>query len=363
MKLSAIAEALDARLVGDADPELERPVHPADAAFPSDLAVAMEKDLLLLLAGCPARAALVAEGMEVPEGSVDAYLVVRRPKLALAGLTTLFERPCHRAAGIAETARIHPDAEIGLDCSIGDFVVIGPGAVVGDGCVILAQVTIGAGARLGASCLLHPGVRVGDRVELGDRVIVHQNAVIGADGFSFVTPERGSVESAKETGRIDATNLAIRRVNSIGTVIVGDDAEIGANTAIDRGTLSATRIGRHTKIDNLVQIGHNVVIGENCMICGHVGIAGSCVIGDRVVLAGGVGVGDHIRIGDDAVVAAGSGVGTNIPPRSVYAGYPAVPRDRAFEQVLNISRLKSLFSEVAKLKERLKAVEPPVQKG
>lgn len=363
MKLSAIAEMLDARLVGNTDPDIDRPVHPADASASSDLALAMEKDLIPLLAACPARAAVVAEGLDVPDGCVDAYLVVKRPKLALAALTHLFDRPVHRPTGIAETAIVHPDAEIGQDCRFGAFVVIGPDAVIGDSVVLLAHVTVGAGARIGAGSLLHPGVRIGDRVELGERVIVQANAAIGADGFSFVTPERGSVESAKATGRVDATNVALRRVNSIGTVIIGDDAEIGANTAIDRGTVSATRIGRNTKIDNLVQIGHNVQIGDNCMICGQVGIAGSSVIGDRVVLAGGVGVGDHIRIGDDAVVAARSGVGTNIPPRSVYAGYPAVPRERAFEQVLNISRLKSLFADVARLKEKLKSVEPPAQKG
>jgi len=361
MKLSVIAEALNARVVGSADVDIDRPVHPEDAASANDLALAMEKDLLPLLAACPARTAVVTEGMEVPPGAVDAYLVVSRAKVALGGLTQLFERPVYRRPGIADSAVVHPDADLGADCSVGDFVVIGPGAEIGDGTVLLSHVTIGAGAKIGAEGLLHPGVRIGDRVQVGDRVIIHQNAVIGADGFSFVTPERGSVESAKETGRVDATNLAIRRVNSIGTVIIGDNVEIGANTAIDRGTVSATRIGRNTKIDNLVQIGHNVRIGENCMICGQVGIAGSSEIGDRVVLAGGVGVGDHVRIGNDAIVAAGSGVGSNVPAKAVFAGYPAIPRDRAFEQYTYITRLKSLFAEVTKLKERLKSVEPPSQ--
>jgi UDP-3-O-[3-hydroxymyristoyl] glucosamine N-acyltransferase len=205
--------------------------------------------------------------------------------------------------------------------------------------------------------LFHPGVRIGDRVIVGDRVILHHNASIGADGFSFVTPEPGSVEAAKSTGRVEATNTALRRIHSLGAVVLGDDVEVGANSAIDRGTLSDTRIGRHTKIDNLVQIGHNVTVGEMCMLCGQVGIAGSARIGNRVVLAGQVGVGDHIKIGDDAVVAAKSAVGTDVAPRTVVMGIPAVPRDRAIDQLLNIGRLKGLFAEVAALKARLKTVE------
>jgi UDP-3-O-[3-hydroxymyristoyl] glucosamine N-acyltransferase len=161
---------------------------------------------------------------------------------------------------------------------------------------------------------------------------------------------------------VGATNQVLRRINSIGTVVIGDDVEIGANTAIDRGTISATRIGSHSKIDNLVQIGHNVRIGEGCMICGQVGIAGSAVVGDRVVLAGQVGIADHVTIGNDAVVGAKSAVGTDVAPRTVVMGIPAMPRQRAYDQLLNLGRLKGLFAEVATLKERLKSVEKLVQK-
>src|SRR3546814_8918202 len=127
----------------------------------------------------------------------------------------------------------------------------------------MPQATVGAEARIGADCLIHPGARIGERVVVGDRVIIHHNASIGADGFSFVTPEPGSVETAKASGRVEATNTALVRINSIGTVILGDDVEVGACTAIDRGTVSATRIGNNTKIDDLVMIGHNCIVGEN----------------------------------------------------------------------------------------------------
>ncbi|MBI1208797.1 MAG: UDP-3-O-(3-hydroxymyristoyl)glucosamine N-acyltransferase [Azospirillum sp.] len=363
MKLVDIAEALDARVTGDGTIEVLRAVHPADAAGPEDLVIAMDKALLPLLATTPARAAVVLEGVLPPTGNVVACVVVKRAATAMAGLTTLFERPIHAEAGIHPTAVVAPDAVVGTGVSLGAFVFVGSRAVIGPGTIVMSHVTIGAEARVGAACLFHPGVRVGERVEIGDRVILHHNASIGADGFSFITPEPGSVETAKATGQVGASNRLLRRINSIGTVILGDDVEVGANSAIDRGTVTATRVGRNSKIDNLVQIGHNVVVGENCMICGLTGIAGSAVIGNRVVLAGRVGVADHQKIGDDAIVMAGSGVATNVPPKAVYGGYPAVPRDRALEQVVNIGRLKSLYAEVAALKARLKSVEPPPEKG
>jgi UDP-3-O-[3-hydroxymyristoyl] glucosamine N-acyltransferase len=363
MKLRDIAQALGGRLVGDGSLEVFRAVHPAEAGSATDLALAMDGKLVALLAASLARAAVVADGAEIAYGVLDGYIAVARPRYALAGITDLFERPVHREAGIHPTAVIAADARLGQDLVIGAFVVIGPRATIGDRTVILSHGSIGADARVGADCLFHPGVRLGDRVEVGHRVILHHNVSLGADGFSFVTPEPGSVEAAKATGRVDATNRVLRRIHSLGAVVVGDDVEIGANSAIDRGTISDTRIGRNTKIDNLVQVGHNASIGENCMICGQVGIAGSVVIGNRVVLAGQVGVGDHVTIHDDAVVGAKSAVGTDVPPRSVVVGIPAQPRDRVFDQLVHIGRLKALFADVAGLKARLKTVEQGQEKG
>jgi len=357
MRLDDIAEALGARLIGDGTIEVVRVVHPRDARSDADLAVAIDRTLLPLLAQTPVQAAVVAAGATVPGDSVRGWIEVPRAATAMATLTELFNLPIHAEPGIHASAVIAPDARIGSGVSIGPLCVVGPGAEIGHGTILMAHVTVGAGARIGANALLHPGVRVGERVLIGDRVILHHNASIGADGFSFITPEPGSVESAKATGAVGATNTVLRRINSLGTVIVEDDVEVGANAAIDRGTLSATRIGRHTKIDNLVQIGHNVTIGESCMLCGMVGIAGSAVIGNRVVLAGRVGVADHVRIGDDVVVMAGSGVATNLAPRAVYGGAPAVPRQRAIEQILMLGRLKGLFADVAALKQRLLAPE------
>lgn len=356
MKLSEIAAALNAVVEGDGSIEIRAAAHPAEAAGPDELALAMDKDLLALLPGTKAIAAVVSEGAEVPDG-IRGRIVVKRARYAMAGLLDLFEKPAHAEPGVHPQAYVAPDARIGANVSIAPFAYIGPRAVIGDGTIVLPHVTVGADAEIGPGCLLHPGARIGERVVMGARCIVHPNAAVGNDGFSFVTPEPGSVESAKATGRVVGTNTLIRRVNSIGTVILGEDVEIGAGATIDRGTVTATRIGSGTKIDNLVQIGHNVQIGTNCMLCGHVGVAGSTVIGDRVVLAGKVGVADHVKIGNDAVVAANSGVGTDIPAKAVYMGYPAVPRQRAFEQYKGLARLKRLFADVTDLKSRVKALD------
>ncbi len=244
----------------------------------------MEPSALAALAESRARAALVVEGAKVPDGRLDGQIVVLRPRYAMANLLELFERPPHAERGIHPTASIAKDVVLGAEVSVGPFVYIGPRARIGKGTRILAHVTVGADAAVGERCLFHPGVRVGERVVIGNRVILHNNASIGADGFSYATPERSSVEAVKQTGSVAATNRELTRINSIGTVILADDVEVGACSTIDRGTVSATRVGRNTKIDDLVMVGHNCVIGENCMLCGQSGLAGSCRVGDRVVL-------------------------------------------------------------------------------
>ena len=364
MKLSDIATALGARFVGDGDAPVARVVHPAEARDATDLALAMEREMLELLSNSAAGAAVVAEGTLPPSGAtLRGWIEVKRPRYAMAGLLELFARPVRAVPGVHSSAVVEPGATLGRNVSIGPFVYIGADVVLGDGCTILSHVTIAADARLGDECLIHPGVRIGERVVLGDRVIVHQNASLGADGFSFVTPERGSVEHARAVGVIKATNQILTRINSIGSVVVGNDVEIGACTAIDRGTVSDTRIGDGTKIDDLVMIGHNVVVGQNCMLCGQVGLAGSVRIGNRVVLAGQVGVADHIRIGDDSVIAGGSGVAQNVPPKSVMVGYPAMTKAQKTEEYLYLKRLRAMHDDIRELKRRAKAVESAVEKG
>lgn len=356
MRLQDIAAALNARFEGDGTLEISRAVHPTEAEGPEDLALAMDGGLVALLGDGKARAAVIAEGAELPpdiERRIEGRIVVGRPRLALYGLLNLYDRPVLVEPGIHPTAWVSPDARLGEGVSVGAFASVGPGAEIGAGTYILAHASIGRDARIGPDCRILAGVRIGERVVLGARCIIQPGAVIGADGFSFVTPEPGSVETAKATGVVSATNTTILRINSIGTVILGDDVEVGANTAIDRGTVTATKIGSGTKIDNLVQIGHNVQIGTNCILCGQVGIAGSCEIGDRVVLGGKVGIADHVKIGNDVVAAALSGIGGDIPARSVYMGLPAMPRAEYFSQLKNLRRLKRLVADVGELKRRV----------
>ena len=344
LRVADIAGELKADLTGDGELQVSGINHPA-AAGPRDLALAIEESALAALAGSGARAAVVLRGSETPS-NLSAVLAVDHPRYALATLTRLFARAPDSTSGIHATAVIDPSALVEEPASIGPFVHIGAGARIGRGTVILGHVSIGAHARIGADALIHPGVRVGERVEIGDRAILHHNASIGADGFSFAIPEPGTPPPPGSP--------RVSRIASLGTVILGSDVEVGANTCIDRGTIEATVVGHGTKIDNLVMIGHNNRIGEGCMIAGCVGISGSCRIGNRVIIAGGVGIVDHVTIGDDAVELAGAQVGSSrIAPGAVVIGMPAMPRDKFFEQLRYGYRLKKLFADVAELKKRL----------
>ena len=348
MLLSDIAKALRAEVIGDPSLNVTRLVHPADAEGSADLALALAGDAPAAVAGTRAGAAVVKAGTTVP-ADLSIIAFGGHERMALAILTTLFDAGPKRERGVHPSASIAPDARIAESTSIGPMAVVGPGSAVGAGTALLAGATVGAGVTIGRDCLIHSGARVGDRVRIGDRVVIHANAVIGSDGFSFI-PVRNP------DGSRNPIDLPAR-IHSLGTVVVGDDVEIGAGTTIDRGTLRDTRIGRGTKIDNQVQIAHNVVIGESCIICGMVGIAGSAVIGDRVILAAGSGVGDHVTVGADATVSALAGVISEVAPGTLVDGVPALPRQQAAERFLNVGRLKTLYPRVDDLKKRVEALE------
>lgn len=349
-----IAQALGAPLDGDGAIEVGRLVHPDRADGPSDLAIAMSGEAAAALPRSKAHAVVIAAARPLPSGSFRAVIAVAEPRTALAKLTAMFDPGPPQAPGVHPTALVAADATIGEGASVGPYAVIGPRSRIGAGTTILPHVTVGADAAIGAQCLLHAGVRIGHGCRLGDRVIVHGNAVIGADGFSFA-PDLMSATAF-------TAGVQVTRVHSLGNVEIGDDVEIGACTTIDRATLESTRIGRGTKIDDHVHIGHNVVIGESCILCGMVGISGSVILGDRVRLGGGVGIGDHLRVGDMAVVAAGSGVGTNVPAGAFVSGYPAQPHQRSIEQQLYLGRQRRLHDKVAALASRLDALERSMKK-
>lgn len=350
-----IAKALSGRLQGDGTIQIERLVHPDRADRPTDLALATSGSAAAALARSKAIAAVVTEGTTAAAaGSLKALIKVDEPRMALATLTALFDPGPAHDDGVHPTAVVASDAVLGLDVSIGPCAVVGPRSRVGPGTVILAHVTVGADVTIGGNGLIHAGVRIGDRVMIGERVIIHANAVIGSDGFSYA-PDLNSPMAF-------APGVKVTRVHSLGGVTIDDDVEIGACTTIDRSTLETTRIGAGTKIDNHVHIGHNVAIGESCIVAGMVGISGSVTIGDRVRLGGGVGIGDHVRIGDQAVVAAGSGVGSNVAPGTFVSGYPALPHQRSLENFQYLMRQKKLFGKVDEISSRLAALEESTRK-
>jgi len=349
-----IAQALAARLDGDGAIQIDRLVHPDRVERPSDLAIAMSAEAAANLPRSKARAVVIAAVRPLPSGSFPAVIAVGETRTALAKLTALFDPGPPHECGVHPAALVAADAVIGEDVSIGPYAVVGPRSRIGAGTTIMPQVTVAADAAVGAQCLLHSGVRIGHGCRLGDRVIVHANAVIGADGFSFA-PDLMSA-SAFTAG------VKVTRVHSLGNVEIGDDVEIGACTTIDRATLESTRIGRGTKIDDHVHIGHNVIIGESCILCGMVGISGSVIIGDRARIGGGVGVGDHVRIGAQAVIGAGSGVATDVPANAFFTGYPAQPHGRFVEQYLYLLRQRRLHDSVAAVASRLDALERTMKK-
>lgn len=353
LTIADLARALDARLWGDGNMIVNGAAE-AGQAREGQIALATSPVYAEKLA--PGGMAVLAEGMDPETLGLRAAVVVARPRLAMAALTRAFDPGPGIAPGIHPSAVIDPTADLPPDAAIGPFVVIGARVRIGAGARIASHVSIGADSVIGRDVLIHPGVRIAHGVTLGDRVILNPGVSLGADGFSFVTPEKSGVEEIRESlgERHEIRQQHWTRIHSLGGVEIGDDVEIGANSTVDRGTIRATRIGRGTKIDNLVQVGHNCIVGEDCLLCGLVGIAGSARIGNRVVLGGQVGVSDNIFVGDDVIAGGATKIFTNAPAGRVLLGSPAVKMETHVEAQKNIRRLPRLYAQVAELRETVK---------
>ena len=236
----------------------------------------------------------------------------------------------HPSAVIAKSAQVAPTAHVGPHCNIGERVKIGAG------CVLQSGNFVGDDSALGDGTNLFPNVTVYSRSQIGQRVRIHSGTVIGSDGFGYV---------------FDASFH--RKVPQVGNVVIGDDVEIGSNCSVDRGALGATVIGKGTKIDNLVQIAHNVEIGEHCILCAQVGIAGSAKIGSYTILAGQVGIAGHLKIGNKVTVGSKSGVMHNIPDGEMWLGVPAQPDKQAKRMMIAMQRLPDLFKKIAEWERKL----------
>jgi UDP-3-O-[3-hydroxymyristoyl] glucosamine N-acyltransferase len=341
---------LGAEAAGDLDLVIVRAAEPAMAG-PADLAIAMDPRYAVGLAQGRARAAVLWPGADWQGLGLQAAIFAPRGRLAMAGLTRMLDPGHAIATGVHPMTVIDPTAQIGAGAAIGPFVTIGARVRIGPGARIAGHATIGDDATIGADALILQGAHIGARVTIGDRFICQPGAVLGADGFSFVTAERNGVEEVRATlgqrGEIRAQSWV--RIHSLGAVTIGDDVEIGANSCVDRGTIRDTRIGRGTKLDNLVQVGHNVQIGEDCLLCGQVGVAGSTRIGNRVVLGGQTGVVDNVFVGDDVITGAGTLIQTNQPAGRVLLGYPAVPMAQQIDINKALRRLPRLAARVAAL--------------
>ncbi len=355
--MAFIADAIGGELCGDGEYRVDRLVTPEQAAGPMDLLVAHSAAAVGGLAASPARAAVVVRGASVPNGTLDAWVLVGHHRLALARLARLFQPSVSQASGVHPSAVVEAGVDIAEGASIGPLCYVAEGAVIGSGVRLLSQVTVGSRSRIGADCVLHPGVRVGEDCKLGQRVTVYGNACIGAEGFSFTSPGEDRMERVKEQKQVAASMDEPVRIVSLGRVVIEDDVEIGACSTIDRATLGDTVIGRGSKLDNLTMVGHNTRIGRDCLIAAQSGIAGSCVVGDRVMMGGQVGISDHMRVGSDVVIAASSGVSQHIPRQSVYIDTPAVPYKRWQERYRSLGRLKRMFGELERLKQRLTRLE------
>ena len=331
-------------------------VLPPLLADENTLALALNEEEIGNLQSTKAVAALVPIGVNVP---TVATIEVERPRLAMMKLLHVFYEAPDTPVGVHPTAVVHETAKLGKNVSIGPNAVVMKNAIIGDNTKLMAGVYIGSGALIGSDCLFHPNACIGDRVKVGDRVILHHGVSLGADGFSFVTEAPSNVEQAKEGGVIEGGNTeqVVHKIPSIGSLEIGNDVEIGANTTIDRGTIENTIIGDQTKIDNLVQIGHNCKIGKCCLIVSQVGIAGSCTIGDRVTVAGQVGIADHINIGSDSILLAQSGISKSFGPRSVVMGTPAVPRKEFIRRMKYLGEAEEMVQKYKKYQHLLEDYE------
>ena len=287
-------------------------------------------------------AGAVLVGMKTEKIGTAALIRVPDPDRSFAQIAALFAPPAPKPApGVHPTAIVATDAIIGSGVSIGPLCVVESGAQLGPNSVVGAQCYIGQGVVIGADTRLYPQVSIREYVRIGNRVIIHNGTVIGSDGFGYTVDQEG----------------VRTKIPQIGTVWIDDDVEVGANVTIDRARFGKTRIGKGVKIDNLVQIAHNVVIGDHAVIVAQVGISGSSTIGSKAVLAGQVGIAGHLSVGEGAIVGAQSGVSKNVPPGAFFFGYPAMPYEKITRVHGNMLRLPLLKEKVDLLEKEVAALK------
>ena len=349
--VAQIAEAIGAEAVGDTSVVITALAEPASAGA-GDLAMASNAKYADSLRNGSAQAAFLWAEADWTTLGLKAAILPQRPRYAMSHLTTMMDPGQGFGTGIHPSAIIDPTARIGANVAVGPGAVIGPDAEIGDGSVIGPLCFIGWRVSIGECAFLREHVSIGARADIGARFIAHPGVRIGGDGFSFVTPEKSGVEAARESRgeQGDAEGQSWARIASLGGVVIGDDVEVGANTTIDNGTIRATRVGDRTKIDSLVQIGHNATLGQDVLVCAQAGVAGSTVIGNFVVLGGQSGVADNLIIGDRVVVGGASTILSSVPAGKVMLGYPATEMKTQINSYKALRRLPRYVADIAALK-------------
>jgi UDP-3-O-[3-hydroxymyristoyl] glucosamine N-acyltransferase len=331
LSLREIARRVGGRLVGP--DRMVQGVKPLDEAGPDDLSFLAHVRYRHLLQACRAGGVLLT-----PEIRADHLSVVQvdRPYVALAKVMPLLHPPASMPPGVDPRSDVPKDCELGRGVNIGPFVSLGRGCRIGDRSVLHAGVTLGEKAQIGEDCVLFPGARVLDHCCVGNRVILHAGAVVGSDGFGFA--EEGGIHL---------------KIPQIGNVILEDDVELGANVTVDRATFGSTRIRRGTKVDNLVQVGHNCDIGEDCLLVSQVGLSGSVRVGRGTVFAGQSGSVGHLRIGERVRIGAKSAVTEDLADGAFVIGHPARDHREWKRSQAALARLPELRRRVAELERRL----------
>lgn len=342
-KVSELAQLTNAIIVGNGDMEIRR-VASLDSADAGDIAYVDDAKFFEAAKKSKASCIIVRADSHL---DLPCQLQVKNPKLAFALIAEVLHPPKRRPPEIHSSVVIADSANIALEVFVGAFVCIGENSEIGSGTQIRAGAKIGDDVTIGTDCVIHPNVFIENGVTIGDRVIIHAGVVIGTDGFGYVRGDMG-----------------YHKFPQIGTVIIEDDIEIGANTTIDRGALGRTRIGKGTKLDNMVHVGHNCDIGQRVVIAAQTGISGSVTIEDDCVIGGQVGFGDHIHVQSGAVIGSKAGIlpGKIVRP-GVWWGIPIQPLDEYKRLNAHLSRVPHLRKEVRELKEKIAQLESLLQKG
>jgi len=340
--LNEIAKLIDGKVIGDGDTLITGVSGIKEAADGDITFLANPKYSSLMDKTAAAAIITSAEAQK----TTKPIILTENPSLAFVKIISMFmPDDAGHPQGIDYTVVMGKNVTLGKDVVLGPYVVIGDNVTIGDNTIIYAGCFIGHHTKIGSQTLIYPHVSIRERISIGNRVIIHSGTVIGSDGFGFATI-KGSHH----------------KIPQVGTVEIADDVEIGANVTIDRARFDKTVIGRGTKIDNLVQIAHNVVIGENALIVAQVGIAGSTIIGNNVTLAGQAGLVGHITIGDNVIVTGQSGVAKSVPADTMVSGYPARPFMTTQRVNASMQNLPKLFELVKQLKKKVEELEARLDK-